>query len=306
MRLFILIFALLTIAGFSNAGEVKVLTYNIYRKPEPFGFGGRTHAKKRVKQLCLELKKTDYDVIMLQEAWLSNDRKYLSNCGYPFVMDITNVDYYRPGRAAANGREQNLETGLLILSKYPFIKNYRVSYGERGNWWTLFSDGEIVVSKAVYAAQIVFPGDKKIWFFNTHLAANYCDYYPWVNCEPYEDVRAEQVKMIAKLISNTDGPIVLGGDLNMGDKLSSRDRIWDQWQDYFPGFSQAPHDPKRSSTSSSTNMFKETDNGKIDHLFGSADLIKTKGNVVFDQLMNIEGLSLHLSDHYGWETTFSF
>lgn len=305
MRLFILIFALLAAVGLSHAGELKVLTYNIYRKPEPFGLGG-THAKKRVRHLCVELKKADYDVVMLQEVWLAKDRKFLASCGYPYVMDISGVDYYRSGSAGTNAREQNLESGLMILSRLPFTKQYKVPFEERGNWWTLFSDGETVVRKAVYIAQVTVNASKKIWLFNTHLAANYCDYYPWQDCESYEDVREDQLKMISRLISKTNGSVIFGGDLNMGQKLSSRDRIWGQWQEYFPGYSQAPHDPTRSSTSSATNMFKQTDNGKIDHLFGSDDLDKTNGNVVYDQLMNIDGLSLHLSDHYGWETTFSF
>lgn len=305
MRLSYLILFLLCFVGTIDAYEIKVLTYNIYRKPEPFGLSG-THAKKRVKHLCHELMATDYDVIMLQEVWLAKDRKRLANCGYPYVMDVSSVDYYRPGRAAVHAREQNLESGLLILSKHPIVQKIKVDYANRGDWWNVFSDGETLASKSIYLAKISLPNALNIWFINTHLAANYCNFYPWRDCKSYEDIRFEQIKVLSQLISEKSGPIIFGGDLNMGPKLSSRDRVWDQFDQYFKGFSQAPYDPATSSTSSSTNMFKLYENGKIDHLFGSNDLVKSDGNVVFDQLLNIDGLSLHLSDHYGWETTFSF
>ncbi len=304
---FLLAFPLLTlfISTIAVAGEFKVLTYNIYRKPEPFGMGD-THAAKRVKHLCKVLRTTDYDVIMLQEVWLAKDRKNLAKCGYDFSVDIGVIDNDLPGRAAQVGREQNLETGLLLLSRYPIKKVIKKFYADRGNWRRIFIDGESIVSKAVYAAQIQISSLKNVWFVNTHLVANYCDTFPWIGCNSYEAIRAKQLKEVSQLVSKLDGPIVFGGDLNMGPKLSTRDRIWDKFDVYFPGFSQASHDETASSTSSSRNMFKVYDNGKIDHLFGSNDLTPLDGNVVFDQLMNIEGMSLHLSDHFGWETTFSF
>lgn len=290
----------------AQAASLKVLTLNVYRKPEPFGLGG-SHAAKRIKRLCLELKVTDYDVVLLQEAWLAKDRKFLEKCGYPFVMNIgVKAPSDWPGRGARAGREQNLESGLLILSRHPFIERKRVNYDQRGNLGTVFRDGERLASKAAYAARIETADGQKVWLVNTHLVANYCESYPRMNCQSYEDERASQLEQLSYFVAKLEGPIIMGGDFNMGPKPLSRDLAWQRFDDFFPGFLQAPHDPSRNSTSSISNNFNYYDMGKIDHLFGSKELRAVDGHLVFNQLMNINNLSLHLSDHFGWETTFYF
>ena len=299
----LLSFALLM--SLAQAQSFKALTFNIYRKPEPFGFGG-SHAAKRVKRLCLELAKSDYDVVLLQEAWLAKDRKRLENCGFPFVVNLgTKVSSRWPGRASVSRREQNLESGLLILSRHKVIKANRYEFKMDGSLWSVFRDGEKLASKAAYAAQIQIH-DQKVWFVNTHLAANYCSSYPRINCNSYETLREAQLEELSSFTAKLSGPVVLAGDFNMGPLPVSRDMAWLRFDDYFPGFKQAAYDPVTSSTSSISNNFNFHDMGKIDHLFGSKEFRLSDGKLVNNQLMNIEGRSLHLSDHYGWESVFHF
>ncbi|MBH47390.1 MAG: hypothetical protein CME71_04400 [Halobacteriovorax sp.] len=297
--------ALTLLMATAHAQSLKVLSYNIYRKPEPFGFGG-SHAAKRVKRLCLELAKTDYDVVLLQEAWLAKDRKRLEKCGFPYVVNIgTKVPSRLPGRAAANHREQNLESGLLILSRHKVIDSGRYEYKLDGSLWSIFKDGEKLASKAAYFAKIEAHGHS-LWFVNTHLAANYCKTYPRIDCNSYEALRESQLEELSALVAKLDGPVVMGGDFNMGPSPISRDMAWLRFDDYFPGFAQANHDPAQNSTSSILNNFNFYDMGKIDHLFGSSDLRLSQGELVFTQLMNIQGRSLHLSDHFGWQSVIHF
>lgn len=286
-------------------GRLRVLTFNAYRKPEFLGLGG-THAARRIKHLCQVLRRSDYDVVLLQEVWLAKDRRNLEDCGYEYVLNIGTKDPRGIGRAASANREQNLESGLLILSRYPFIKSIRFNYGQSGQWWRVFSDGETLVSKSAYAALIKINDQSSIWFVNTHLAANYCNQYPRINCNSYEDVRASQLEELSVLVKSLDAPVILGGDFNMGPSLVSRDMAWMRFDDYFPGFRQASFDPIDDSTSSIRNNFNFYDMGKIDHLFGSRHFHVTDGATVYTQLMNIDNRSLHLSDHFGWESTFYF
>tara|TARA_R110000868_G_scaffold61524_3_gene186958 strand:- start:9266 stop:10183 length:918 start_codon:yes stop_codon:yes gene_type:complete len=297
--------ALSLLMASAQAQSLKVLSFNIYRKPEPFGFGG-SHAARRVKRLCLELAKSDYDVVLLQEAWLAKDRKRLDNCGFPFVVNIgTKVSSRHPGRAARASREQNLESGLLILSRHKIVDRFRYEYKLDGSLWSIFKDGEKLASKAAYAAKIETHG-KTIWFINTHLAANYCNTFPRIGCNSYEALRESQLEELSYVVSKLDGAIVMGGDFNMGPSPVSRDMAWLRFDDYFPGFAQADHDPARNSTSSILNNFNFYDMGKIDHLFGSSHLRLSQGALAFTQLMNIEGRSLHLSDHFGWQSVIHF
>ena len=44
--------------------------------------------------------------------------------------------------------------------------------------------------------------------------------------------------------------------------------------------------------------------GKIDHLFGSPAFIATSGGPVLGEALQIDGLTMNVSDHFGWETVF--
>src|SRR5690606_2265000 len=120
----------------------------------------------------------------------------------------------------------------------------------RGNWWRLLRDGERLARKSAYAGQIVTPEGDRVWVVNTHLTANYCNSYPHTRCNSYEQVRGTQVQELAELVAELEGPVIMGGDLNMGPNPVVRDDVWSRFDDFFPGFRQAPFDPVAHSTSS--------------------------------------------------------
>lgn len=295
MKIFFLMFSLLAcLQGFAST-TLNVLTYNIFRKPEPLGLGS-FDGRKRMKRLCEELKISPYDVVLVQEAWVAHERRKLKKCGYPYVLDMSEESESLP--------ELTLESGLLILSRYPFVDSKRETFERRGSMWRLFRDGERLARKSFYASQIELPNGDRIWLVNTHLIASYCNQYPHQNCRSYEDVRADQLNQLADFVATLSGPVIFGGDLNMGPNPVAHDMIWDQMSDLFPGFSQAAFDPIAHATSARRNNFNNYELGKIDHLFGSDDFIISEGHIAYDQLMNIQGRSLHLSDHFGWGSLF--
>lgn len=300
----ITIFNLLISSSFVWAQSLKILSYNVYLKPEIPFLSKSTYGSKRIIALCSELKKTNYDVIFLQELWQAKHRKMIKHCGYPFTLDISKSTL---GTTKWKSKpEGSLSSGLMILSKHPFTQWKRMNYNQRGDWFRIFNDGEFLVRKAAYIAQIRHSSGEKFWLANTHLVANYCDHFPYRKCNSYEKVRRAQIKQLSGAIIPLTSPTIFGGDLNMGPQLIARDSIWDHLETYyFPGFKQANYDPSTTSTYSLKNLFNKHEVGKIDHLFGSQNLIASDGKIAFDKTYPIAGKKMNLSDHFGWESIFT-
>ena len=305
-----------------SASEFKVVTLNVYRKPE---IGVDFYATERMNKICEVLKdkehphNADWDVVLIKEAWTVGSRKILKDCGYPHVLDIGSglwragwgVRHRRGGirpRQGRHGRELNLESGLLILSRFPIKKSLRYEFKNEGRLFRVFSDGEKVAAKSVYLAQFELPEGKKIWIANTHLVANYCDNSEDTACESYEIVRTAQMREMRKVFYEWvgDDPLIFGGDLNAGEHPNAKDISWVTLPELFPGFEQAPHDELLVSTSSPTNFFKKghKEGGKLDHIFASPHFEISEGKLAFEQkFVSKEGENLNYSDHYGWEST---
>ncbi|MCO4794069.1 MAG: endonuclease/exonuclease/phosphatase family protein [Bacteriovoracaceae bacterium] len=306
------------------SGEVKILTLNVYRKPE---IGADFFATERMTEICNVLKNEDHphnknwDIVLIQEAWTVGSRKILKNCGYKYTTDIGSgywrVNHrrrhrrggYRP-RPGRHGRELNLGSGLLVLSKLPILKSLRYEFKNEGRLGNVFNDGEMVAQKSVYLTQIKLKTNEKIWVANTHLIANYCDNAVGPDCESYEDVRTKQMLEMKNVFEEYvgDDPLVFGGDLNAGEHPNAKDKSWLALPNIFPGFMQAPHDKINISTSSPTNFFKKghKEGGKLDHIFASPHFLIENGHLAFEKTFkNKDGLDMNYSDHYGWESTIN-
>lgn len=293
-----------------SASEFKVVTLNVYRKPE---IGVDFFATERMNKICEVLKdkehpnNADWDVVLIQEAWTVGSRKILKDCGYPHVLDIGS-GLWRAGWGVRHRRELNLESGLLILSRFPIKKSLRYEFKNEGRLFRVFSDGEKVTAKSLYLAQFELPEGKKIWIANTHLVANYCDNAEDTDCESCEFVRTAQMREMRKVFDEWvgDDPLIFGGDLNAGEHPNAKDLSWVTLPELFLGFEQAPHDELLVSISSPTNFFKQghKEGGKLDHIFASPHFEISDRKLAFDQkFISKEGENLNYSDHYGWEST---
>jgi endonuclease/exonuclease/phosphatase family metal-dependent hydrolase len=304
------------------AEEFKVVTFNVYRKPE---IGNESFSTERMKEICHVLKNkshqhnNDWDVVLFQEVWTVGARKILKDCGYQYSVDIGeghwNVSEKRKNRSGdykpmpgSHGQELNLGSGLLILSRFPILKALRYQFINGGRLTSVFKDGERLVKKSVYLAQLQLNNREKIWIANTHLIANYCDNAKGEECESYEDVRSKQLLEMKSVFDKFvgDAPLVFAGDLNTGEHPNAKERSWYVLHELFPDFSQAPHNELTVSTSSPTNFFKtgHEERGKLDHIFASADFFIGQGSLAFEKKFKSEnGMEINYSDHYGWQST---
>ncbi len=290
------LFVLLTLLSGSVMAQesLRVLTYNVYAKPDIFQVRKTT---ERMELVCERLKSGNWDVVFIQEVWTQKYRRMLSDCGFDYVMDLR--------KTGSTKKEKSLGSGLMILSKYPLEDQKRFLLTRPAGIAARIFHGEGFVRKSAYLANLVLPSGKKISLVNTHLVANYCTTGDWSNCQSYQNVRATQLAQVSDVVLNEtqSGSVIFGGDLNMGPLPASRDVAWTEFDMYFPGYVQAPY-TDADCTSCSDNRFKDHDNGKIDHLFVSPDLRATSGAVVLKELSvsRADGREMNLSDHYGWET----
>lgn len=290
------LFLLITLLSGSVMAQesLRVLTYNVYAKPDVFQ---KRKTVERMELVCERFKSGNWDVVFIQEAWTKKYRRMLSQCGFDYVMDLR--------KTGSDKTEKNLGSGLMILSKYPLADHQRFLLTRPAGIAARIFHGEGFVRKSVYLASLMLPSGKKIWLVNTHLIANYCTTADWSNCQSYQNVRATQLAEVSDVVLNEtqNGSVIFGGDLNMGPLPASRDVAWTEFDMYFPGFVQAPY-TDADCTSCSDNRFKDHDNGKIDHLFVSPDLRASAGAVVLKELTvsRADGREMNLSDHYGWET----
>jgi hypothetical protein len=276
---------LLLVSGALSASEFKVVTLNVYRKPE---IGADFFGTERMNKICEVLKNEEHpdnngwDIVLIQEAWTVGSRKILKNCGYPHIVDI-GIGRWRAGwgvrhrrggirpRPGRHGREPNLESGLLILSKFPIKKSLRYKFKNEGQLSRVFRDGESAAAKSIDLAQVELSDLKKV-------------FDEWVGNEP----------------------LVFGGDLNAGEHPSAKDLSWVTLPKLFPGFEQAPHDEIAVSISSPSNYFKKghKEGGKLDHIFASPHFDIYHGKLAFEKtFISSKGEKLNYSDHYGWEST---
>ena len=280
--------------GAYAAVELRVLTYNVYAKPD---LTETRHTFERLDLICDQLKAGSWDIVLLQEAWTKGGRQVLSNCGYPHVMDLS--------QTGSRDKEGHLGSGLLILSRWPLGQQKRFVLTRPVGFKATFKHGEALVRKSLYLAQVQLPEGKRVWVGNTHLVANYCSKADFSKCSSYQKTRARQLEQLAHKIFDTvkNDPVILGGDFNMGEHPVSRDIGWQQFPSRFVGFHQAPHGAE-VQTSCASNSFKDKDNGKIDHIFASSQLGIDHGALAFEQAVKLRhGGTSHLSDHYGWQST---
>jgi endonuclease/exonuclease/phosphatase family metal-dependent hydrolase len=286
---------ILVFAQTALAKDLKVLTYNVFALPDPFQ---AKSTYERMNKICSDLKASDYDVVFLQEVWMTGYRKIFKNCGFDFVLDRKSQHHLKS--------EGSFGSGLLILSRYPFSDFKKYVLPKPKGIAAIFK-GEGIAKKSLYLAKIVV-SNKDIWLANTHLVANYCENDEWINCESYEGIRRSQFELISKIfaVELKGQNVIFGGDFNMGPQKIAHDKLWDELPNLLPGFEQVSLD-QWQTTFSAQNLFnqKTPGLGKIDHLYGAGEVVAKKGKLAFTTtFIDRKNKPRQTSDHYGWETIF--
>lgn len=193
-RLVILISLLLPIL--SLATEVKVLTWNVFLIPKPINFSKQ---QDRAKIIAAQLPETDYDIILLQEAFSKSARKKIAKGlkdSHPYQLEP------KGGRKL----KHILGSGLFVASKYPIEVLGQKVYKD-------CTHSDCFSSKMAFLVEVSLPDGKKMQMVNTHLQA-------WDD-QKAMNIRKKQFQNIRDLLDahiNPEVPQFLIGDLNVDAK----------------------------------------------------------------------------------------
>lgn len=277
-RILLLVFV---ICASGQAGSLRLATFNAYLMPDlsPFGYPLKLSPENtfRRRQLCLALKnqfRRGLDLVLLQEIWEPRSRAELAHCGYPHVLDLD-----RP--------KALIDSGLLILSRWPMGAGKRVRYSENGYPAKVGEDGEFFAKKSFYSVEVRTPSGP-ITVVTTHLVSFYA------NPDRYQKQRDLQMNELARHLNSLSGPWVVGGDFN----FQTGSAQWDRWRQWVPS-RVPPNLPP--CTVCGDNSLTDQGHGQLDHLFASPDTRFTAGQLFLDgHLTQPSGKPMPYSDHYGW------
>ena len=183
--------------------NIKILSYNIFLRPLFISHEHSDYKDDRCK-IFSELIH-DYDIIILQEV---------HTC-FNFRCNILIENSYKHGLVhyhLTNGSSMFSKhlsnNALLILSRFPIIKNDYISYNNYSGY-----DG--IIEKGCNYCKIEIETNKYIQLFNTHLQASFGK-----NDTDSHNIRLLQLKQIRKFIQEKKeidniSPIICCGDFNI-------------------------------------------------------------------------------------------
>jgi endonuclease/exonuclease/phosphatase family metal-dependent hydrolase len=203
-----------TEAAPADLSSIKVMAFNIaYGRgaKDDIIVGRRPEAeiRKNLDGIAGLIKDSGADIALLQEVDLASKRthfideaKYLAeNAGYPSYACVTNwVKNYVPFPYwPPSNHFGRVKSGQCVLSKIPIAGNERIALPQRRDkpfFYTAFD-----LTRAVQAVDVVI-GGKPYKIFNVHEEA--------FNIEN----REEQAAILARLVKDSAGNTIVGGDFN--------------------------------------------------------------------------------------------
>lgn len=181
----------------ASAEEIKLLTWNVFMLPKPINF---TKQAERTPMIAAELKKSDYDFIVLQEAWIARFRNTVTKelkDKYPYSIHLPRV----------RRLFKLLNSGLLILSRHPFeVLNH--------HYYNNCTHSDCFSSKGVLLIEATLPSGKKVQIATSHLQA-------WNDKKALEvrKFQLEEANDLFKTYSRPGVPLIFAGDFNIDGKL---------------------------------------------------------------------------------------
>jgi endonuclease/exonuclease/phosphatase family metal-dependent hydrolase len=181
----------------SFAEEMKLLTWNVFMLPKPINFSKQV---ERTHLIAAELKNTDYDIIVLQEAFIARFRNTVANelkGKYPFTAHLPK----------SRRLFHFINSGLFILSRHPFeILNH--------HYYNHCTHSDCFSSKGALLIELTMPSGKKVQVATSHLQA-------WDDKKAVE-VRKQQIDELNDLLktyARPGVPQILSGDMNIDGKI---------------------------------------------------------------------------------------
>ncbi|MES2527815.1 MAG: endonuclease/exonuclease/phosphatase family protein [Bdellovibrionota bacterium] len=184
---------LLLVPQFSIAEELKIMTWNTYMLPKPIK---SSHQKQRSHAIADLLKKSDYDLVFLQEAFSPFFRRTLKHALK------TKYPYYKRLKKKF-GLYPIMGPGLIAYSKFPMEQIDHVYYNK-------CSKADCHASKGVQLLEVTLPSGKRIQVANTHMQSG--------SDQKEAGIRSHQLDQVRKLLKDNNKsavPQILVGDLNI-------------------------------------------------------------------------------------------
>lgn len=176
----------------AGAGELKILTWNVYMIPKPIKW---SYQPERTIEITKQIAKSDYDIVFLQEAFMGDFRKKL----YRSVSKKFPYAHY----LGINGAVPLVGSGVFVLSKYPYKVLENIHFRD-------CSGGDCFSAKGATFIEVTLPGDEKLQFGVTHMQAG--------SGAEKEAVRLSQLMQIRgsfQRIKTSGIPQFLVGDVNV-------------------------------------------------------------------------------------------
>jgi sphingomyelin phosphodiesterase len=232
------------------------LTYNFFCRPPPIKTNESDYKDARIADFIEKIE--NFDIICFQELFTTlNDRKH------KMIREGSKrgLKYYTAPKVPSFFSKYLVDSGLLIISRYPIVDNDFYEY-------YINISGDSPTEKGVLYAKIEIKKDVYLFLFNTHLQSTYYEDTP-ENMDSTIQVRTKQTEELINFIYNKlltipkneikNGKIILLGDFN----IDAHDNIYAQDRYKLPKYKYTEYD-----------IFYK----KINKLGQAIDLMKKKFN----------------------------
>jgi endonuclease/exonuclease/phosphatase family metal-dependent hydrolase len=135
--------------NYSSTQKIKLLSWNIYMLPSPIG--GVTSKTGRAAAIGELLVKSEYDVIVFQEAFCPTARKIIKELLSP-------VFHYSVGPANQRKFSVKINSGLWIFSKYPIEETKSIAFKNKSGIDAFSRKGALLVELNVNGQLIQIAG----------------------------------------------------------------------------------------------------------------------------------------------------
>lgn len=239
----------------SETAQFKILSYNIWALPVPFGH----EIEKRIKKLSKHLN--DFDIILLQEAFHSESHSLEKQANFNYSFFHNNSSLFK------------LNSGLGILSRYPIVNVQFMPFSA--------CEGlECFANKGVLFVRLKHPELGYLDIFNTHFHSSGGSEDTQTTDKIREDNNS---RTLMKFMAQQDKgyPTIIGGDFNLKDSSSTYKNLlktvplidtflWNSLQDIGKRYTQpylTSQDIKGFTYDSKNNRFAKGSPKRIDYIF---------------------------------------
>lgn len=291
----------LTMSALTSAHELKVLSWNTFLMPSLLK---KSFHDERLPHIKDVLKKSDYDIIMLQEVFTNKSYKLLNK-------ELSRLGYHSTGKPFRSVYKP-VNSGLVIFSKFP-MKDVEIMLFDELAAEDKFS------SKGVLFAKIKLPTGEIVQLATTHFQAK--------RDEKYQKIRSTHITQIENAFKTkipSKMKVIFGGDFNITENQK------EEYDNFKSNFSSLGLNSKRPSgrllytsdcidNSLKKYLRPDCDSRKqVDYIFVrniNDGTKKSKLNTVTDlMVLDIEAdyktddgiRKLSLSDHLSVEASISF